>query len=212
MATEKINLTAPEEPVGINIVAEDTETTTQETLSATDNTEVDTDLELSAEDQIESISDNIAELSEEELIALLDNELASKPVQRLRPVVEAIKIAFYKRHRAANEVERKAFVEAGGDEAEFSPAKNDREERFKQLLGQYRTARDKFIAEQEATKEENLRIKLQIIEELKELIGSDETLNTTFKRFRELQQRWMNIPWQAQCEIRLRGKEKKTIL
>lgn len=190
MATEKINLTAPEEPVGINIVAEDTETTTQETLSATDNPEVDTDLELSAEDQIESISDNIAELSEEELIALLDNELASKPVQRLRPVVEAIKIAFYKRHRAAIEAERKAFVEAGGDEAEFSPAKNDREERFKQLLGQYRTARDKFIAEQEATKEENLRIKLQIIEELKELIGSDETLNTTFQRFRELQQRW----------------------
>ena len=190
MATEKINLTAPEEPVGINIVAEDTETTTQETLSATDNTEVDADLELSAEDQIESISDNIAELSEEELIALLDNELASKPVQRLRPVVEAIKIAFYKRHRAAIEAERKAFVEAGGDEAEFSPAKNDREERFKQLLGQYRTARDKFIAEQEATKEENLRIKLQIIEELKELIGSDETLNTTFQRFRELQQRW----------------------
>lgn len=190
MATEKINLTAPEEPVGINIVAEDTETTTQETLSATDNTEVDTDLDLSAEDQIESISDNIAELSEEELIALLDNELASKPVQRLRPVVEAIKIAFYKRHRAAIEAERKAFVEAGGDEAEFSPAKNDSEERFKQLLGQYRTARDKFIAEQEATKEENLRIKLQIIEELKELIGSDETLNTTFQRFRELQQRW----------------------
>lgn len=190
MATEKINLTASEEPVGINIVAEDTETTTQETLSATDNTEVDADLELSAEDQIESISDNIAELSEEELIALLDNELASKPVQRLRPVVEAIKIAFYKRHRAAIEAERKAFVEAGGDEAEFSPAKNDREERFKQLLGQYRTARDKFIAEQEATKEENLRIKLQIIEELKELIGSDETLNTTFQRFRELQQRW----------------------
>lgn len=190
MATEKINLTAPEEPVGINIVAEDTETTTQETLSATDNTEVDADLELSAEDQIESISDNIAELSEEELIALLDNELASKPVQRLRPVVEAIKIAFYKRHRAAIEAERKAFVEAGGDEAEFSPAKNDCEERFKQLLGQYRTARDKFIAEQEATKEENLRIKLQIIEELKELIGSDETLNTTFQRFRELQQRW----------------------
>lgn len=190
MATEKINLTAPEEPVGINIVAEDTETTTQETLSATDNTEVDADLELSAEDQIESISDNIAELSEEELIALLDNELASKPVQRLRPVVEAIKIAFYKRHRAAIEAERKAFVEAGGDEAEFSPAKNDREECFKQLLGQYRTARDKFIAEQEATKEENLRIKLQIIEELKELIGSDETLNTTFQRFRELQQRW----------------------
>ena len=32
--------------------------------------------------------------------------------------------------------------------------------------------------------------KLQIIEELKELVNSDETLNHTFTKFRELQQRW----------------------
>ena len=190
MATEKINLTAPEEPVGINTAAEDTETTTQEILSVTDNTEVDADLEENAEDQIESISDNIATLGQEELIALFAEELATKPIQRLRPVVEAIKIAFYKRHRATIEAERKAFVEAGGQESEFTPSENDYEERFKQLLSDYRTARDKYIAEQEANKEANLRTKLQIIEELKELIGSDETLNTTFQRFRELQQRW----------------------
>ena len=190
MATEKINLTAPEEPVGINTAAEDTETTTQEILSVTDNTEVDADLEENAEDQIESISDNIATLGQEELIALFAEELATKPIQRLRPVVEAIKIAFYKRHRATIEAERKAFIEAGGQESEFTPSENDYEERFKQLLSDYRTARDKYIAEQEANKEANLRTKLQIIEELKELIGSDETLNTTFQRFRELQQRW----------------------
>ena len=190
MATEKINLTAPEEPVGINTAAEDTETTTQEILSVTDNTEVDADLEENAEDQIESISDNITTLGQEELIALFAEELATKPIQRLRPVVEAIKIAFYKRHRATIEAERKAFVEAGGQESEFTPSENDYEERFKQLLSDYRTARDKYIAEQEANKEANLRTKLQIIEELKELIGSDETLNTTFQRFRELQQRW----------------------
>ena len=190
MATEKINLTAPEEPVGINTAAEDTETTTQEILSVTDNTEVDADLEENAEDQIESISDNIATLGQEELIALFAEELATKPIQRLRPVVEAIKIAFYKRHRATIEAERKAFVEAGGQESEFTPSENDYEERFKQLQSDYRTARDKYIAEQEANKEANLRTKLQIIEELKELIGSDETLNTTFQRFRELQQRW----------------------
>ena len=190
MATEKINLTAPEEPVGINTAAEDTETTTQEILSVTDNTEVDADLEENAEDQIESISDNIATLGQEELITLFAEELATKPIQRLRPVVEAIKIAFYKRHRATIEAERKAFVEAGGQESEFTPSENDYEERFKQLLSDYRTARDKYIAEQEANKEANLRTKLQIIEELKELIGSDETLNTTFQRFRELQQRW----------------------
>ena len=198
MATEKTNLTAPEELVGINTVAEDTETTTQAPHSAAEDcqnaetNDENTTLteEETSEREIESISDNITDLGEEELVALFTEELASKPVQRLRPVVEAIKITFNKRRRAAVEAERKAFVEAGGNEEEFSPAASSTEERFKALLAEYRTARDKYIAEQEASKEENLRIKLQIIEELKELIGSDETMNTTFQRFRELQQRW----------------------
>ena len=198
MATEKTNLTAPEELVGINTVAEDTETTTQAPHTAAEdcqNAETNDENsalseEESSEREIESISDNITDLGEEELIALFTEELASKPVQRLRPVVEAIKITFNKRRRAAVEAERKAFVEAGGNEEEFSPAASSTEERFKALLAEYRTARDKYIAEQEASKEENLRIKLQIIEELKELIGADETMNTTFQRFRELQQRW----------------------
>ncbi len=38
--------------------------------------------------------------------------------------------------------------------------------------------------------EKNLQVKLGIIEELKELVNSDETLNHTFTKFRELQQRW----------------------
>ena len=59
-------------------------------------------------------------------------------------------------------------------------------EQFKE----YRRRRDEFIANLEAEKEKNLQVKLGIIEELKELVNSDETLNHTFTKFRELQQRW----------------------
>ena len=55
---------------------------------------------------------------------------------------------------------------------------------------EYRRRRDEFIANLEAEKEKNLQVKLGIIEELKELVNSDETLNHTFTKFRELQQRW----------------------
>ena len=48
----------------------------------------------------------------------------------------------------------------------------------------------RVVAGLEAAKEENLKIKLQIIEELKELASSDEMLNQTFNKFRELQHRW----------------------
>ena len=64
------------------------------------------------------------------------------------------------------------------------------EVRFKEQFREYRRLRDEFIAGLEAEKEANYRTKLAIIEELKALVDSDETLNHTFTKFRELQQRW----------------------
>lgn len=217
MATEKINPTAPEELVGI--VAEDAETTstttTETTTSETNDTEhlstpnlstefADEEAALAAdeaglsigeetseeEEALPTTNDDISGLDEAELVALFASKIESEPVQTLRPTVEAIKIAFYKQHRAKVDAERKAYIEAGGSEEEFTPTEDTFEQRFKELFAIYREQRDKHIAEMEAAKEENLKIKLQIIEELKELVNSDETMTTTFTRFRELQTRW----------------------
>ena len=217
MATEKINLTAPQGPVGT--IAEDAQTTSENTTSTTNNdTEIyaevtqmsenfadeeaalaadeaglDIGEETAEEEAAPSSSDDLNGLSKTELVALFAQKIESEPVQTLRSTVEAIKIAFYKQHRANIEDERKAFLEAGGSEEAFSPAPCADEARFKELFALYRNERDKYIAELEANKENNLREKLAIIEELKELINSDETMNTTFARFRELQQRWKEI-------------------
>ena len=209
MATEKINLTAPEGPVGT--IAEDAQTTTdvQTTTIAPDaevsmsETFADEEAALAAdeagldmgeatieEEEAPAAGDDISGLSEKELVALFAAKIESEPVQTLRPVVEAIKIALYKQHRAKVEAEKRAFVEAGGDEAAFAPSVDEDEVRFKELFAVYRNERDKHIAMLEANKEENLKIKLAIIDELKELINSEENINTTFARFRELQQRW----------------------
>ena len=213
MATEKINLTAPVEPVGSPV--EDAQTTTQnhgidvealdadnttntmnenfadeEAALAADEAGLDIGEEIDDEATTPTPSDDLSGLSEADLVELFAQKIESEPVQTLRPTVEAIKIAFYKQHRAKVEAERKRFIEQGGNEEEFKPEADALEIRFKELFATYRDARDKHIAELEASKEQNLKIKLQIIDELKELINSDETINTTFTRFRELQQRW----------------------
>lgn len=128
--------------------------------------------------------------SKADLLAILADILANKPVQTIRRDVEAIKIAFYKTYRAEVERARRAFVEAGGKLEEFVPTPDDAELRLKELFAEYRTKRNEFIAKLEEEKENNYKIKLQIIEELKELIDSNETLNQTFNTFRDLQQRW----------------------
>ena len=205
MATEKINLTAPEGPVGT--IAEDAQTTTdvqnttietnmsetfadEEAALAADEAGLDMGEATTEEEEAPAVGDDISGLSEAELVALFAAKIESEPVQTLRPVVEAIKIALYKQHRAKVEAEKRAFVEAGGDEAAFVPSVDEDEVRFKELFAVYRNERDKHIAMLEANKEENLKVKLAIIDELKELINSEENINTTFARFRELQQRW----------------------
>ena len=129
---------------------------------------------------------DLAGKSKEELLAIFARMLEERPVQSLRRDVEALKIAFYKLRRAESDAARRAFVEAGGAEGDFVSELDPAELRFKDLFREYRRLRDEFVAGLEAAKEENLKIKLQIIEELKELASSDEMLNQTFK----LQHRW----------------------
>ncbi len=126
----------------------------------------------------------------EELVAIFARMLKEQPVQSIRREVEALKIAFYRIRRAEVEAARRRFLEEGGAEEDFAPAVDGAEVQLKELFKEYRHRRDLFIANLEAEKEANLKVKQQIIEELKELINSDETLNHTFNKFRELQQRW----------------------
>ena len=138
----------------------------------------------------ESSEDRFAGKSKEELVGLFARMLEEQPVQSIRRDVEALKIAFYRLRRAEVEAARRRFVEEGGAEEDFTPAVDGVETQLKELFREYRRRRDEFIASLDAEKEANLKIKLQIIEELKELVNSDETLNHTFTKFRELQQRW----------------------
>ena len=131
-----------------------------------------------------------ADKTQDELIDLLSRMLAERPVQDLRGEVEAVKIAFYKAGRAGIEAQRAAFLAAGGEAETFTPAANDKEPLFKELLVQYREKRNAFIHRAEEEKERAYAEKLRIIEELKELVNGNETLGQTFQTFRELQQRW----------------------
>ena len=79
--------------------------------------------------------------SKQELVDMFAEKIASEPVQTLRKSVEAIKIAFYKLHRAEVDAARKAF-EATEPEKEFVPAPDALEARLKDLFKEYRRRRD----------------------------------------------------------------------
>ena len=140
--------------------------------------------------------------SKHELVEMFAELLVAEPVQTLRKSAEAIKIAFYKQHRAEIDAARKAFEAQAEEGAEFVVAPDADEQRLKDLFKEYRSRRDEYISNLESIKEENLQAKLAIIEELKELVNSDETLNSTFAKFRDLQQRWREIGVVPQSKVK----------
>ena len=156
------------------------------------------------DDDVPQSSYDLAGKTKLQLIELLDALLAEKPVQALRRDSEAIKVAFYKLHRAAVEQQRRLFIEAGGMAEDFVAGVDEQEQRFKEVFAAYRKKRDDFVSSLERTKEESLVIKHKIIDDLKELISKGETLNHTFNAFRELQQRWRDtgpVPQTATKDI-----------
>ena len=220
MATENSNYSAPVESVD---VVEDVQAKAIENLSAEGVEQVAPASEVSEEDAVfdaeqaglslgeeiaeEMLSDDVkggdvANMSKQELVSLFASLLESEPIHTLRKKVEAIKIAFYKQHRAEVDAARKAFEAENGEEAEFTPAADALEIELKELFKEYRSRRDSYIADLDKIKEENLKIKLAIIEELKELVNSDETINTTFAKFRELQQRWKDTGVVPQTQVK----------
>ena len=64
------------------------------------------------------------------------------------------------------------------------------EEGFKSLYNKYRAERAAYNKEQDAKKEENLQVKLGLIEELKALIEEGGEMKDTFPKFRDIQNRW----------------------
>jgi len=57
----------------------------------------------------------------------------------------------------------------------------------------FKKKKTEFSASQELEKENNLKAKNEIIEKIKGLANSEESLNKTFNEFKELQQEWLNI-------------------
>ena len=137
----------------------------------------------------------------EAILAQLAERVSEEPSVELRTEVEALKVAFYKIHRADIEARRKAFFEENGADAEYKPQTDEAEIRFKELYNIYRTKRDEATALSDKEKEENYAAKLAVIEELKQLVDSEEALNTTFAKFHDLQARWRNIGQVPQARV-----------
>ena len=153
-------------------------------------------------DDFEGVHEDLAKAAEAadysrldraELLQALKNLITNTPIHQIGDEADLIKINFYKKHKIENERRRKKFIEEGGNMEDFRPEEDPLEVEFKEVFHQYRELRAEYNRKLEEEKQENLKAKYQIIEEIKELVNRSESINATFQEFRELQKRWRSI-------------------
>lgn len=185
--SQQITEQAPESTTTAQVATEETVTQTEiQTPSETQKTE-DQGVEVA---QIES-QDLPSDL--DELLKILASDIQHMPLSQLKERVEAIKVLFYKIVRARDEASKVTFVADGGAPEDYKAVISEEESRFKELLSIYRTRRDSAVQATEEQKAANYTAKLALIEELKSLVDSTETMGQTFAAFREIQNRWKEI-------------------
>jgi len=124
----------------------------------------------------------------EALKLLVDGE-----IEQIKDDVETIKQTFYKKQKSELEEQKKLFVENGGDETVFSPTTDELESTLKSLLNDFKTRKAALIAKIEQEKEQNLLQKQHILEQMKNLVESNDDVSSHINEFKALQQKWKTI-------------------
>lgn len=133
------------------------------------------------------------QLNKQELVEMLEEVVQEKDITQIKEKVAKIKLAFHRLNKEEIDHQKQAFLANGGKEEDFKHIPDPLEKRFDEAFATYRHNRAKYSEELEREKQQNLKKKLEILEELKQLIASEETLKKTYDEFRRLQEKWKEI-------------------
>ncbi|MDD2386248.1 MAG: DUF349 domain-containing protein [Bacteroidales bacterium] len=184
-----------------NVVFENTENDVPvETHTVNKNNEDDIFNEIETELNEDEIPDT-AETGEEDYSLLTKEEILSKlkvlihegNIEESKKDIEILKGQYYKTQTAEYERLKEELIAQTGDTANFEMPKDSTEDYLKELLADYKKKKAEFAGSLEQEKEKNLQLKIEIIEKIKVLANSEESLNKTFAEFKDLQQNWLNI-------------------
>jgi Domain of Unknown Function (DUF349). len=156
-----------------------------------------------AQESVNSL-DNLQDMNLKEIVQSFQEMLDRGDQQEMYKYADSIKATFYKVLKkekiavgyVAISHEESSAGETPVDSDDVKVSENpfaEIERGFKDLYNRYKVERGAFVQTLEKQKEENLRLKNNIIEGLKELLEKQENLQDTFPAFRELQNRWKVI-------------------
>lgn len=170
-----------------------------EKISSSENEKENIETEKQEKESIKQI--NFHNLNKHDIVVELNNLVHNYDLNYIKDLFEeglkAYNVIYENDYNKALEV----FKETQENEEDFDFYDNTKEQ-IDLIEKTYRAKRQEIYKAEENKKEYNLKAKYQVIEEIKDLINNTESLNETFKIFKELQKKWHEIGMVPQANLK----------
>ena len=135
--------------------------------------------------------DDFESFSLEELVINFESLLGKENSQDIRNKINLIKNSFNAAFASLIAEKKEKFLAEGGNVIDFN-FKSPLKKKFNDLSKAFRERQKSFQENKTQKLNKNLKIRLQIIEDIKGLINIEGNINTSYKTFKNLQEQWRN--------------------
>ena len=162
-------------------------------VTAQENVTLDQKNENTAETVTKTPSYDYSSATREDMVKRLTALIDTHSPLSIKSEVETLKSMFYlKLSKEVAEI-KASYLKNEGIEEDFKAPQDEHEPILKTELNRYRKLKNELYAQQEKEREGNLKLKEDLIEELKHLVEKEESIKETFETFHSIQERWRTI-------------------
>jgi len=148
------------------------------------------------DDSEDELTEKYSSLKKEELVEAVEALVMHEDINYIRRHIGYIKVAFrnHLKEESVSDYEKNLQKQEDTEEAEDLPEVVDElVVRFDKAFDVYKQKKTVYDQAVERQKHDNLKAKEEILEELRQLIESEEELKKTYDVFKELQEKWREI-------------------
>jgi len=125
----------------------------------------------------------------EDLVSSFENFLKNENIEKIRPDILKIRSSFNIKFNKLLEENKKKFVSEGGNIIDFTFS-NKEKKKFNSLSKIFRDKNIIYEKNKVINYKKNLELRKEVINGIKELIDVNQNTNTSYNKFRSLQDQW----------------------
>ncbi|MEO9870809.1 DUF349 domain-containing protein [Ekhidna sp.] len=175
---------------------EETQEATVETSEgvneADENDSVEEESDSSSEEDTQEEELDFDHASKDEIVSKIREIKNEENIRSLDRVLKAIKPRFDELYEISKNEALQKFVSEGNEADSFEYHGDEIDKEFFTLFGQLRTKRNKHYKDLENQKEDNLKKKERLLEELRQIVDGEESSNS-INSVRDLQSEWKKV-------------------